>query len=84
MSIYIGNLSHDVNQENVLEAFSKYGNVTKVTIPIDRGSGKGRGFAFVHMETEDEEISAIEALNGIHWLGQTIKVNRAKPKTQQP
>ena len=83
MSIYLGNLSHDINQENILEQLSKFGTVTKVIIPRDRDSGKGRGFAFVHMESEDEESSAIDALDGKQWLGTTIKVNRAKTKTNR-
>lgn len=80
MSIYVGNISYKVTQEDLNEVFSEYGNVTRVQLPTDRETGRQRGFAFVEMETEDEETAAIEALDGCDWMGRTIKVNKARPR----
>ncbi len=80
MSIYVGNISYQVTQEDLNEVFSEYGKVTRVQLPTDRETGRPRGFAFVEMETEDEEVAAIGALDGAEWMDRTIKVNKARPK----
>jgi len=80
MSIYVGNLSYEVNQEDLNEVFAEYGTVKRVQLPTDRETGKLRGFGFVEMETEAEETAAIEALDGAEWMGRDIKVNKAKPR----
>ncbi|MEL6580846.1 MAG: RNA-binding protein [Cyanobacteria bacterium J06621_12] len=80
MSIYIGNLSYDVNQEDLSEVFAEYGTVKRVHIPTDRETGRVRGFAFVEMESEANEDKAIEALDGAEWMSRQIRVNKAKPR----
>ena len=80
MSIYVGNLSYDATKEDLTEVFSEYGTVKRVHIPSDRETGRVRGFAFVEMESEDNEEKAIEALDGAEWMGRDIKVNKAKPR----
>ena len=80
MTIYIGNLSFQAPEDALREVFAEYGTVSRVALPIDRESGKKRGFAFVEMETEDAEDAAIADLNGAQWLGRELKVNKAKPK----
>ena len=80
MSIYIGNLSYDVTQEDLSEVFAEYGTVKRVHIPTDRETGRVRGFGFVEMESEANEDKAIEALDGAEWMGRTLRVNKAKPR----
>ncbi len=80
MSIYVGNLDYDLGKEDLEEVFSEYGKVTRVHLPTDRESGRKRGFAFVEMQSEDEESAAIDALDGAEWVGRTLKVNQAKPR----
>ncbi|MGK7899352.1 MAG: RNA recognition motif domain-containing protein [Xenococcus sp. (in: cyanobacteria)] len=80
MSIYIGNLSYDVNKEDLNEVFGEYGTVKRVHIPTDRETGRVRGFAFVEMESEADEEKAIEALDGAEWMDRELKVNKAKPR----
>ncbi len=80
MSIYVGNLSYEVNQEDLSEVFTEYGTVKRVHIPSDRETGRPRGFAFVEMESEDNEQKAIDALDGAEWMGRDLKVNKAKPR----
>ena len=83
MSIYVGNLSYSVTQEDLDEVFQEYGTVKRVHLPTDRETGRVRGFAFVEMETPAEEAAAIEALDGAEWLGRQIKVNEARPREQK-
>lgn len=80
MSIYVGNLSYEVTQEDLTSAFAEYGSVKRVQLPTDRETGRLRGFGFVEMGTEAEETAAIEALDGAEWMGRDLKVNKAKPK----
>ena len=80
MSIYVGNLSYEVNQEDLNEVFAEYGTVKRVHIPTDRETGRVRGFAFVEMSSESDEEKAIEALDGAEWMSRQLKVNKAKPR----
>jgi RNA recognition motif-containing protein len=80
MSIYVGNLSYDVTQEDLNGVFAEYGSVTRVQLPTDRETGRPRGFGFVEMGTEAEEAAAIEALDGAEWMGRDLKVNKARPR----
>ena len=80
MSIYVGNLSYEVTQEDLTAAFAEYGSVKRVQLPTDRETGRLRGFGFVEMGTEAEETAAIDALDGAEWMGRDLKVNKAKPR----
>jgi RNA recognition motif-containing protein len=80
MSIYVGNISFDATQEDLNTVFAEYGTVVRVQLPVDRETGRMRGFGFVDMESEAEEQAAIDALDGAEWMGRTIKVNKAKPR----
>ena len=80
MSIYVGNLSYQVTEEDLNSVFAEYGSVKRVQLPTDRETGRVRGFAFVEMSSETEEAAAIEALDGAEWMGRDIKVNKARPK----
>lgn len=83
MSVYVGNLSYDVTQEDLTEVFAEYGTVSRVSLPTDRETGRMRGFAFVEMSAESEEEAAIAALDGAEWMGRDMKVNKAKPREQR-
>ena len=83
MSIYVGNLSYDVTQEDLKEVFQDYGTVTRVYLPTDAETGKMRGFGFVEMENEEQEDKAIETLDGAEWMGREMRVNKAKPRENQ-
>lgn len=80
MSIYVGNLSYDVTQEDLNAVFAEYGSVKRVQLPTDRETGRMRGFGFVEMGSDAEEAAAIEALDGAEWMGRDLKVNKAKPR----
>ena len=80
MSVYVGNLSYDVTREDIEEVFKEYGQVKRVSLPMDRETNRPRGFAFVDMSEEAEEDSVIEALDGAEWMGREMKVNKARPR----
>lgn len=80
MSIYVGNLSYSVTQDELEQVFQEYGTVNRVHLPTDRETGRVRGFAFVELSSEAEEEAAIEALDGAEWMGRDLKVNKAKPR----
>ncbi|MEC4817627.1 MAG: RNA-binding protein [Scytonema sp. PMC 1069.18] len=80
MSIYVGNLSYEVRDNDLMEVFAEYGTVKSVQVPTDRETGRVRGFAFVEMGTDAEEAAAIAALDGAEWMGRNLKVNKAKPR----
>ena len=80
MSIYVGNLSYDVTDADLEQVFAEYGTVKRVQLLTDRETGRPRGFGFVEMDTETEEESAIEALDGAEWMGRALRVNKARPR----
>ncbi|MDV3002388.1 MAG: hypothetical protein N5P05_003994 [Chroococcopsis gigantea SAG 12.99] len=80
MSIFVGNLSYEITQEDITDVFSEYGKVQRVHIPTDRETGEKRGFAFVELETKVQEAAAITALDGAEWMGRDLKVNQAKER----
>lgn len=84
MSIYVGNLSYQVTEEDISSIFAEYGTVKRVQLPTDRETGRLRGFGFVEMSSEAEELAAIEALDGAEWMGRDLKVNKAKPREERP
>lgn len=83
MSIYVGNLSYEVTQDDLNHVFSEYGTVKRVQLPTDRETGRLRGFGFIEMGTEAEETAAIEALDGAEWMGRDLKVNKARPREER-
>ena len=80
MTIFIGNLSFDAEQEDITGLISTYGEVKSCKIPLDRESGRKRGFAFVEMTNEADEQKAIDDLQNVEWMGRQIRVNKAEPR----
>jgi RNA recognition motif-containing protein len=80
MTIYVGNLSFQAEQEDLLDLFSQYGEVSKCSLPLDRETGRKRGFAFVEMSNDAEEQKAIDDLQNVEWMGRMIRVNKATPR----
>ena len=83
MSIFVGNLSYEISQDDLVEVFQDYGKVQRVHIPVDKETGRKRGFAFVEMESKAQETTAIEALDGAEWMGRSIKVNQARDREER-
>ena len=80
MTIYIGNLSFDAEVEDIVGVFSSYGEVTNCKLPLERETGRKRGFAFVDMGDDAQEQKAIDDLQDVEWMGRNIRVNKAEPR----
>ncbi|MBV9083123.1 MAG: RNA-binding protein [Acidobacteriaceae bacterium] len=81
-NIFVGNLSFQTTQDDLVAAFSQFGSVERVNIITDRDSGQSRGFAFVEMTERRDAETAISQLNGTQLNGRTLNVNEARPKAQ--
>jgi RNA recognition motif-containing protein len=77
MNIYVGNLSREVTEEQLKQAFEAFGQVGTVSVIKDKFSGESRGFGFVEMPSKDEAQAAITGLNDKEIGGRAVKVNEA-------
>jgi cold-inducible RNA-binding protein len=82
MKIYVGNMSFDTSEDDLRKAFEAHGQIDSVTIITDRDTGRPKGFGFVEMSNGDEARTAIENLNAKDFMGRTLKVNEARPRTE--
>jgi len=82
VNIYVGNLSREVAEDELRQAFEAFGQVTSVNIIKDRYSGESRGFGFVEMTTKTEAQAAINGLNGTSLKERTLSVSEARPRTE--
>ncbi|MFM7237785.1 MAG: RNA recognition motif domain-containing protein [Cyanobium sp.] len=80
MTIYVGNLSFDAEREDLVDLFGQYGQVRQCSLPLDRETGRKRGFAFVELADADSEQRAIDDLQDVEWMGRMIRVNKATPR----
>ena len=80
MSIFVGNLPFRAEQDDVVGLFTAYGEVVNCAIPLERDTGRKRGFAFVEMADETSEATAIEALQGAELMGRSLRINKAEPR----
>jgi RNA recognition motif-containing protein len=83
-NIYVGNLSYRATEEDLRQAFSRYGQVSNVSIIMDRETGRSRGFAFVEMPDANEAKAAIDALDSTEIAGREVKINEARPREERP
>jgi RNA recognition motif-containing protein len=82
MNIYVGNLSRDVSESDLREAFQAFGEVASASIIKDKFSNESRGFGFVEMPNLAEARAVIAGLNGKSLKGRTVTVNEARPRTE--
>ncbi|MFZ5827465.1 MAG: RNA recognition motif domain-containing protein [Bacillota bacterium] len=78
-TLYVGNLPWAATDDDLMRAFSQYGEVTSARVVYDRETGKSRGFGFVEMGDADAQAAA-DALNGAEWAGRMLTVNEAQPR----
>jgi RNA recognition motif-containing protein len=82
--VFVGNLSFDVTRDELVQAFSAAGKVVDAKLPVDRETGRPRGFAFVEFETEDAARSCIATMNGKDLKGRALRVNEAENRPPRP
>jgi len=82
--LFVGNLSFNVTENELQDAFAQYGTVLEANLMTDRMTGRPRGFGFVTMSTEEEAQKAIEGLNGSQLDNRALTVNVARPREDRP
>ena len=80
MSIFVGNLPFRAEREDVIQLFTPFGEVLNCSLPLERDTGRKRGFAFVEMADEAIESSAIDGLQGTELMGRPLRINKAEPR----
>lgn len=83
MNIFVGNLSRDVTEDDLRNAFGAFGQVDKVSVLRDKFTGEPRGFGFVEMPSKAEAEAAIQGMNRKDLKGRSLNVNEARPKTER-
>ena len=78
--LFVGNLPYQATEDDLRTHFAQVGNPTQIVRPLDRETGRARGFAFVEMSTNDEALAAISQFNGKEISGRALKVNEAKAR----
>src|SRR5438876_7805929 len=81
--LFVGNLSFNVTENDLQDAFAAHGTVLETNLMMDRATGRPRGFAFVTMSTPEEAQKAISAMNGTALDGRNLTVNEAKPREER-
>ena len=82
--LYVGNLSYNVRDEDLQQAFAQYGSVSSAKVMMDRDTGRSKGFGFVEMGSDAEAQAAINGMNGQALDGRAIVVNEARPREERP
>jgi len=82
--LFVGNLSFNITENDLQDAFAAHGTVIEANLMMDRATGRPRGFGFVTMSTPEEAQKAIEALNGKELGGRALTVNIARPREERP
>jgi RNA recognition motif-containing protein len=83
VNLYVGNLSRQVTEDDLRQAFETHGEVSSVALIKDKFSGEPRGFAFVEMPAKAQAIAAMQALNGYELMGRSLVVNEARPREER-
>ena len=81
--LFVGNLSFDLTENDLQDAFAAHGTVVETNMMMDRTTGRPRGFGFVTMSTPEEAQKAIDGLNGKDLGGRALTVNIARPKEER-
>src|SRR3982751_6705008 len=82
--LYVGNLSYNIRDDELLQAFSQYGSVTSAKVMMDRETGRSKSFGFVEIGSHQEAHAAINGMNGQALDGRAIVVNEARPREERP
>jgi len=84
MNIYVGNLPWTINDDELRNLFSEFGEVSSANVIMDKFSGRSKGFGFVEMPNDSDAEAAIKALNDKEMKGRNLRVNQAKPREDRP
>src|SRR6476469_1035168 len=82
--LFVGNLPYDATEDEIRQHFSTVGNLSYVSIPLDRETGRKRGFAFVEFADAQMVQEAIRRLNNQPFKGRALAVNDTRPRQAGP
>ena len=81
--LYVGNLAHEITNEELKTLFEEHGTVVSAQVIIDRDTGRSKGFGFVEMENDEEAQAAITEMDGKEASGRALRVNEARPREER-
>lgn len=83
VTLYVGNISYSMKEDELKNAFGQYGEVVSVKVIIDKRTGKSKGYGFVEMGSDADADAALSNMNGKELAGRNVKVNKANSQTEQ-
>ena len=82
VTLYVGNISYSMKEEELRKAFGQFGEVVSVKIIIDKRTGKSKGYGFVEMGSDEAADEALKGMNGTELAGRNVKVNKANSQAE--
>ncbi len=82
--LFVGNLPFDVTESELRELFSSVGTLSYVFLPVDRESGKKRGFAFVEFADAAKATEALNRFKDQQFKGRPLAISEARAKDSRP
>jgi len=82
VTLYVGNISYSMKEEELKKAFGQFGEVVSVKIIIDKRTGKSKGYGFVEMDSDASADEALKNMNGKELAGRNVKVNKANSQAE--
>ena len=82
--LYVGNLAFSVTDDELIQAFTSFGNVLSARVVMDRMTGRSKGFGFVEIEDDGQADQAVDKMNGQTIGGRPVRVSEAKPQEERP
>jgi RNA recognition motif-containing protein len=80
----VGNLPYNTTEQQLETFLGSAGDVVSVALPIDRATGRPRGFAFVEFASEEQATGAISKFDGQDFEGRPLRVNMAEDRPRRP
>lgn len=81
--LFVGNLAWETTGDDLKEYFGQFGTVVSSDVMVNKFSNRSRGFAFVVMASNEDAENAISKTEGVEFQGRALKVNIARPKTEE-
>ncbi len=82
--LYVGNLAFSVTDDELMQAFTSFGNIMSARVVMDRMTGRSKGFGFVEIEDDGQADEAVNKMNGQTIAGRPVRVSEAKPQEDRP
>ena len=79
--IFVGNISWNVREQDLFEAFSKFGKLEEVKVIVDPQTHRSKGFGFVSFEENNDALTAIAEMNGAMLNGRPLRIGEANEKS---